>query len=79
MKYARKLLEEYPEPEDWDRGRFSDEVHFGWRAQHQLRIIRRPGELDCVDCIQHKEAPKDKDGKRFHFWAAISYNFKPGS
>lgn len=30
MEYARIMLEKYPEPEDWDRVRWSDEVHFGW-------------------------------------------------
>ena len=70
------MLERYPEPEDWDRVRFSDEVHFGWGPQHQLRIIRKPKERYCVDCIQHSDAPKSKDEKRFHCLAAVGYNFK---
>lgn len=45
-------------------------------AQHQLRIIRRPGERYCVECIQHKETPKEKDKKRFDCWAAVGYYFK---
>ena len=31
--------------------RFSDEVHFGLGPQRKLRIIRRPGERYCFDCI----------------------------
>ena len=76
VEYAKYMLERYPEPEDWDRVRFSDEVHFRWGPQHQLRIIRKPGERYCVDCIQHNDAPKQKNEKRFHCWAAVRYNFK---
>ncbi len=76
MEYARKMLEKYSRPKDWDRVRFSDEVHFRGMAQHQLRIIRRPGERYCVECIQHKETPKEKDKKRFDCWAAVGYYFK---
>lgn len=76
MEYARIKLEKYPEPEDWDRVCWSDEVHFGWGAQRQLRIIRKPGKRYCVDCVQHREEPKAKDEKRFHSWAAVGYNFK---
>ena len=71
------MLQRHPEPEDWDRVRFSDEVHFGWGAQRQLCIIRKPGERYCINCIQDKEEPTDKakDEKRFHCWAAAGYNF----
>lgn len=51
VEYAKYVLERYPKPEDWDCVRFSDEVHFGWGPQHQLRIIRKPGEQYCVNCI----------------------------
>ena len=70
------MLARYPNPEDWDRVRFSDEVHFGWGPQHHLRIIRKPGQRYCVDCIQHSDMPKSKDEKRFHCWAAMGYDFK---
>ena len=33
VEYARKMLEKYPRPKDWDRVRFSNEVNFGWGAQ----------------------------------------------
>lgn len=29
VQYVQVILERYPEPEDWDCLRFSDEVHFG--------------------------------------------------
>ena len=44
VQYAELMLACYPHPEDWDRVRFSDEVHFGWGPQHQLQIISKPGE-----------------------------------
>ena len=76
VKYAKVMLERHPEPEDWDRVRFSDEVDFGWGAQHQLRIIRKPGQRYCIDCIQHREKSKPKDEKRFQCWASAGYDFK---
>ena len=48
----------------------------GGGPQHQLRIIRKPGERYCVDCIQHSDAPKRKDEKHCHCWAAVGYDFK---
>ena len=76
VEYATVMLQRHSEPEDWDRVRFSNEVHFGWGAQRQLRIIHKPGERYCISCIQHKEEPKAKDEKRFYCWAAAGYNFK---
>ena len=73
VEYA---LEKYPAPEDWDRVHWSDEVHFGWGAQRQLRIIRKSGQRYCVDCVQHREKPKAKNENGFHCWAAVGYNFK---
>ncbi len=46
------MLERYPNPEDWDHVRFSDEVHFGWGPQGKLRVIRKPGQRYCFDCVQ---------------------------
>ena len=76
VQFAESMLARYPNPEDWDRVRFSDEVHFGWGPQHHLRIIRKPGQRYCVNCIQYSDAPKPKDEKRFHCWAAVGYDFK---
>ena len=42
MEFARVKLKKYPKPEDWSRVRFSDEVHFGYGPEGQLRIIRQP-------------------------------------
>jgi hypothetical protein len=70
------MLERYPEPDDWKRVRFSDEVHFGYGPQHRLYIIRKPGERYCPDCIQEHDTPREKDRKRFHCWAAVGWNFK---
>ena len=53
VEYAHRMLFKYPEPEQWDRVRFSDEVHFGYGPEGQLRIIRQPGTRYRQDCIQH--------------------------
>lgn len=66
------MLARYPHPKDWDRVRFSDEVHFVWGPQHQLRIRERY----YVDCIQHSDAPKPRGEKRFHCWSAVGYDFR---
>ena len=39
---ASFMLVKYPLKEDWRRIRFSDEIHFGYRPEDQLRIIRKP-------------------------------------
>ncbi|KZL63819.1 hmg box protein, partial [Colletotrichum incanum] len=56
--------------------RFSDEVHFSLGPQGKLRIIRKPGERYCPDCIQEGDSPREKDLKRLHAWAAVGYGFK---
>ena len=76
MEFARVMLKKYPKPEDWSRVRFSDEVHFGYGPEGQLRIIRQPGTRYRWDCIQHRDPPPGKDRKRMHCWAAAGYNFK---
>ena len=30
VQYANTMLQRYPEPKDWQRVRFGDDVHFGW-------------------------------------------------
>ncbi len=52
--WAQMTKEKYPKPENWYRVRFSDEVHFGYGPQGKLRIIRKPGERYCSDCIQEE-------------------------
>ena len=55
--WAEVMKQKYPEPEDWFRVRFSDEVHFCYGPQGKLRIIRKPGERYCPDCIQEDKEP----------------------
>jgi hypothetical protein len=76
LHFAIEMLRKYPTPEAWRRVRFSDEVHFGLGPQGKLRVLRKPGERYCSDCIQETNEPKDEDCKRIHCWAAIRYNFK---
>ena len=47
----------------------------GWVSK-KIRVIRKPGERYCPDCIQERHAPKEKDLKRLHAWSAVGYNFK---
>jgi transposase len=76
LEWAKFMLNRYPSAEDWKRVRFSDEVHFGYGPQGKLRIIRKPGQRCCPDCIQEQNEPEEKDRKRMHCWAAIGFDFK---
>ena len=73
VEYAAVMLERYPTKQHWEPVRFSDEVHFGYGPQGKLRIIRKPGQRYCMNCIQEADSPKDKDLKRQHCWAAYFY------
>ena len=70
------MLHHYPEPEDWDCVRFSDEVHFGWGPQEKLHIIQKTGDRYKTDCLYEASEPRENDMKRFHYWAAEGFNFK---
>lgn len=61
VKWAEVMLKRYPEPEDWYKVRFSDEVHFGYGPQGKISIIRKTGERYCQDCIQEADQPAEKD------------------
>lgn len=74
--WAEVMKAKYPRPEGWYRMRFSDEVHFGYGPQAKLRIIRKPRERYCPDCIQEDEDPEEKDKNRHHCWAVAGHNFK---
>jgi hypothetical protein len=76
LEYAKIMLEKYPQKEDWWHIRFSDEVHFGWGPTGPARVIRKPGERYCNDCLQETNEPDDKAKKRFHCWAAVGHDFK---
>jgi hypothetical protein len=73
---AKKALELRPRPEDWRDVRFSDEVQFSLGPEGKARIIRKPGERACPDCVQETVEPQSRDKKRLHAWAAIGYDFK---
>jgi hypothetical protein len=75
-QYAELMYSRYPHKTDWYHVRFSDEVHIGLGPQGHLRIIRKPGERYCTDCIQHANEPNEQDKKKLHAWAAIGYCFK---
>lgn len=76
VDWSTVMLERYPDQEDWHPVRFSNEVHFNYGPQGKLRIIRKPGERYCQDCIQEADSPKEKDLKQQHCWAAVGHNFK---
>ena len=76
VNYARLMLGRYPLVDDWKRVRFSGKAHFGYGSQTKLHIVRKPGQRFCQDCIQERDAPKEKDLKRYHCWAAVGWDFK---
>lgn len=79
VEYAEYWIQRYSKPEDWYSIRFSDECHYGFGPQGKLRIIRKPGERYCQDCIQEGDPRGEaqvKDQKRQHTWAAAGYGFK---
>ena len=43
MEWTSFMLAKYPLKEDWRHIQFSDEIHFGYGPEDQLRIIRKPG------------------------------------
>lgn len=51
-------------------------MHFAYGPQGKIRIIRKPGQRYCQDCIQHTDEAKEKDQKRVHGWAAVGHDFK---
>jgi len=74
---AKRALHFRPKPEDWRDIRWSDECHFTICREGKIRIIRKPGERYCPDCIHH-QPPDDKSVPviRYHVWAAVGYDFK---
>ena len=74
--FSRNMLQLRPKPNDWKDVRFSDEVHFGLGPQRKLRIIRRPGERYCADCIQERGQSDEKDLFRIHAWGIVGWNYK---
>jgi len=67
VKHAETLLALKPEPQDWHDVRFSDEVHCRIGPQGKLRIVQKPGERYCGDCIQEQlNRDKEKDWETSH-------------
>lgn len=61
---------------NWRDIRYTDEVYFSLGPEGKARLIRKPGERYCPDCIQERRSPKEKDTKVIYGWAGIGYNFK---
>ncbi|KAK3178759.1 hypothetical protein OEA41_000896 [Lepraria neglecta] len=80
LEYTEYWKQRYPEPKGWYLIRFSDACHYGFWPQGTLRIIRKPGEQYCQDCIQEGDpkgdGTKSMDQKRQYIWAAAGYEFK---
>jgi hypothetical protein len=76
INFSREMLHLRPNPDNWKNVQFSDEVHFGLGPQRKLRIIRRPGERYCADCIQERGQPDEKNLYRIHAWGIIGWNYK---
>ncbi|KAK5131627.1 hypothetical protein LTR04_004904, partial [Oleoguttula sp. CCFEE 6159] len=76
FQFAQLCLSIRPSWEDWKHVRFSSAVHFGLAPEGNLKIIRRPGERCCVDCIQGQKASYAKRLRRFHCWVMVGWNYK---
>ena len=77
LQAAKTALSFRPRPEDWRDIRWSDEAHVGLSPEGRVRIIRKPGERYCPDCIHHKEKELDPElREKYHIWAAVGYDFK---
>jgi len=77
VQFAETHLALKPDANDWHNVRFSDEVHCRVGPQGKLRLIRRPGERYCSDCIQEQlNRDDEREWETSHIWAAVGYNFK---
>ncbi|KAL2053609.1 hypothetical protein ABVK25_006262 [Lepraria finkii] len=67
-KWAGDMYAKYPKPEDWERVRFSDEVHAGYGPEGHLWIARKRGKAMRYrwDNIQHRGPPSGKERPRVH-------------
>ena len=70
------------EEEYMDIRRLEEGTIFGWgtfwpRATSKLRIIQKPVERICEDCIQEQDEPEEKDKKQkwYHCWAVVGWNY----
>ncbi|KAH6995961.1 hypothetical protein BKA56DRAFT_609247 [Ilyonectria sp. MPI-CAGE-AT-0026] len=75
-EYARRMLDAYPQPQDWRLVRFSGELHFGFGLDGKMRLLPRAGEKFCATCAPQPDANWPRDVKKAHVWAAVGYGFK---
>ena len=64
FEWAIVMKERYPDDKDWFSVRFSDEVHYSYGPQGKIRIIRKPGQRYCQDCLQETNESTEKDLKK---------------
>ena len=76
VAFAQAHLERRPYDSDWETVAFSDEVHAGWGPAGRPRVIRRPGERLCKDCIHLEGVPTGTDTKRVHGWGVFHFKWK---
>lgn len=76
IEYARRMMEAYPQPQDWRFMRFSSELHFGFGLDGKLRLIPRAGEKSCPNCAQQTDMNWPRDVRKVHVWVAMGYGFK---
>jgi hypothetical protein len=76
VQFAKRMLAKYPEPWQWRKVRFSDEVHLGYGPPGRVWVTRKPGEKNCPNCVQQENVPREEDQKKVHCWGAIGYDYK---
>jgi hypothetical protein len=77
VHYAETMLSLKPKPDNCRNVRFSDEVHCRIVPQRKLRIIRKPGERYCGDCIQEQlNRDDEREWETAHIWSAVGYDYK---
>ncbi|KAI5780561.1 hypothetical protein EDC01DRAFT_718822 [Geopyxis carbonaria] len=62
LQWSRVMKQKYPNPEDWEIIRFSDETHFDYGNGNDLDfVLCKPGEREtCIDCRSEESPPDDK-------------------
>lgn len=76
VAFAKAMLERRPYERDWETVAFSDEVHAGWGPSGKQRVVRRPGERLCKDCVRLEGVPTGTDKKRVHGWGVFHSKWK---
>ena len=73
VKFAKEILTKYPNPTDWRKVRFSDEVYLEFGLQSRVYVTRKLGESICPNYIQYKNEPRKQDEKKVHAQRAVGY------